>query len=147
MGNEKFFENLKIWSERKHRLLRKYLEPFIAKVASITQNRQIYCVDGFAGAAKYDDGKEGSPLLIAKFSDVCLNWRTPTYLKLINVEPDLETFNSLDLATQEWKQRGVVTNVNGSFNQVSAKFLSQIGNSPTLFSSILLAPPRLSSLI
>lgn len=133
MRNEKFFENLKIWSERKHRLLRKYLEPFIAKVASITQNRQIYCVDGFAGAAKYDDGKEGSPLLIAKFSDICLSWRTPAYLKLINVEPNPETFNSLELATQAWKQKGILTNVRGTFKQVSDSLLSEIGNAPTLF--------------
>lgn len=77
MKTDEFFDKLKPWSKRKHRLLGKYLPPFSAKVARATPNREIYCVDGFAGAAKYEDGSEGSPLLIAKFSDECARWRNP----------------------------------------------------------------------
>ena len=75
MKNNDFFDNIKTWSKRKHRLLEKYLPPFTAKVASTTSTRRVYCVDAFAGAAKYDDGSEGSPILMAKFSDVCASWR------------------------------------------------------------------------
>lgn len=46
MSTREFFQQLKPWSERKHRLLRKYLPPFIAKVARATRDREIYCVDG-----------------------------------------------------------------------------------------------------
>jgi three-Cys-motif partner protein len=133
MDNRKFFENLKIWSKRKHRLLGKYLPPFSAKVASTTVNREVFCVDGFAGAAKYDDGSEGSPVLMAKFSDVCSNWNRPVNLRIINVEPDLATFQSLEKATQDWKEKRVIENINSRFEDAIPTILSKIGNSPTLF--------------
>ncbi len=135
MGNKKFFENLKIWSKRKHRLLEKYLRPFSAKVASTTINREVFCVDGFAGAAKYDDGSDGSPVLMAKFSDVCANWKNDrsVTLKIINVEPDLETFDSLEIATQDWKLKGIVENINSRFEDSIPTILTKIGTSPTLF--------------
>src|SRR6476469_68613 len=110
-----FFERLKPWSRRKHRLLGKYLPPFSAKVAKATTNREIYCVDGFAGAARYEDGSDGSPLLIAKTSDQCATWSNPVHLKLINVEPDAKgqgIFQSLDEATSAWVEKGVVANIN-----------------------------------
>jgi three-Cys-motif partner protein len=75
MEKETFFNYLKPWSKRKHRILGKYLKPFAAKVATITQNREIYCIDGFAGAAKYDDGSVGSPLMLGQLSDECSNGR------------------------------------------------------------------------
>ncbi len=133
MDNKKFFENLKIWSKRKHRLLEKYLPPFSAKVASTTINREVYCVDGFAGAAKYDDGSEGSPILMAKFSGICFNWSRPINLRIINVEPDFDTFNSLENATEDWKSKGTVENINSRFDDSIPTILSKIGNSPTLF--------------
>lgn len=133
MNNKKFFENLKVWSKRKHRLLGKYLPPFSAKVASTTINREVYCVDGFAGAAKYDDGSEGSPVLMARFADVCLNWSRPVNLRIINVEPNLITFQSLENVTQEWKETGVVENINSKFEDSILTILGKIGNSPTLF--------------
>ena len=133
--NKIFFENLKVWSKRKHRLLAKYLPPFSAKVASTTLNRDVYCVDGFAGAAKYEDGSEGSPVLTAKFSDVCADWKgnSSVSLKIINVEPDLNTFNSLEQATQEWQLKRVVENINSKFNDAIPNILTKIGSSPTLF--------------
>ncbi len=133
MENKNFFENLKIWSKRKHRLLEKYLPPFSAKVASTTINREVYCVDGFAGAAKYDDGSEGSPVLMAKFSGVCSNWNRPVSVRIINVEPDLITFQSLETATQHWKEKGIVENINSRFESSISNILTKIGNSPTLF--------------
>ena len=132
-ANKIFFENLKIWSKRKHRLLAKYLPPFSAKVASTTLNRDIYCVDGFAGAAKYEDGSEGSPILMAVFSQVCANWSKPINLRIINVEPDRDTFQSLESRTKGWKSTGVVENINSKFNEAVPTILTKIGSSPTLF--------------
>ncbi len=136
MNAKEFFDKLKPWSKRKHRLLGKYLPPFSAKVATTTRDREIYCVDAFAGAAKYGDGNEGSPLLIARFSDDCAKWVNPVFLKLINVEPDLENegiFESLEDATQIWKEKGVVENIRKEFHSAMPDILSRIGNSPALF--------------
>ncbi len=136
MNTEEFFDELKPWSKRKHRLLVKYLAPFSAKVASTTQNREIYCVDCFAGAAQYEDGSEGSPLLIAKFSDECAKWRNPVFLKLINVEPDTKSagiFPLLENATKKWVETGIVKNIHKEFQASLFEILKQIGNSPALF--------------
>ena len=134
--NFDFFGYLKPWSRRKHRLLGKYFPPFSAKVAKATNNREIFCIDGFAGAARYEDGSEGSPLLIAKFADECANWKNPVALKLINVEPDAKNegiFDSLQQATCEWTEKGIVTNINKDFRSALPKILQTIGQSPALF--------------
>jgi len=136
MNPHEFFDYLRPWSKRKHRLLRKYLPPFIAKVAKATSDREIYCVDGFAGAASYDDGSEGSPLLIARFSDECAQWQNPVFLRLINVEADSRKegiFSSLEGATAEWKEKGVVTNIHSDFRSALPEILRTIGRSPALF--------------
>ncbi len=136
MNTKEFFDKLKPWSKRKHRLLEKYLPPFSAKVATTTQNREIFCIDGFAGAAKYDDDSEGSPLLIARFSDICKQWKNPVFLKLINVEPDKENvgiFDSLTDATKDWIDSGIVSNIKSEFFDALPTILQKIGNQPALF--------------
>ena len=133
MGNEEFFDDLKPWSKRKHRLLGKYLKPFIAKVASVTSNREIYSVDAFAGKAKYKDGSAGSPLLLAQVSDECAKWKDPVTLKIINVEADFENFKSLEYVMKSWEDRGIVTNINSEFQDAIPEILSIIGDSPALF--------------
>lgn len=136
MGKSSFFENLKPWSQRKHRLLGKYLPPFSAKVATTTHKREIFVVDGFAGAALYQDDSEGSPVLIAKFSDICLNWKNPVLLRLINIEPDMKDvgiFASLENATTEWVRKGSVINIRKDFRSAVPDILKLVGDAPTLF--------------
>ena len=128
---DKFFNELKRWSKRKHRLLGKYLPPFSAKVGSWAT--QIYCVDGFAGTAKYDDGTPGSPLMMAQLSDRCASWTKPVNLKLINVESNPQHFKSLEYITEAWASRGVVKNLPGDFSSRIPEILSDIGDNPTLF--------------
>lgn len=133
MEKETFFNYLKPWSKRKHRILGKYLKPFAAKVATITQNREIYCIDGFAGAAKYDDGSIGSPLMLAQLSDECSKWQNPVTLKLINIEPNNKNFSSLEYITQDWVNKGTVKNFNEKFIDAIPHILSEIRNAPAFF--------------
>jgi len=131
MKSTSFFESPKSWSKRKHRLLGKYLPPFSAKVGS--KSPLIYCVDGFAGKAKYDDNQPGSPLLIAQIADKCAAWQKPVYLKLINVEDDLTNYSSLRHITQSWETKGVITNLQGEFGDLVPTVISQIRTAPALF--------------
>jgi three-Cys-motif partner protein len=136
MASSDFFENRKPWSERKHRLLGKYLPPFSAKVASVTRSREIFVVDGFAGAAVYEDGSEGSPILTAKFSDVCRTWTKPVNLNLINIESDTKNegiFESLERATERWVNQGTVRNIRSDFRNGLPVALEAIGPAPALF--------------
>ncbi len=91
MVQDKFFKRVQRWSERKHRLLEKYLAPFSAKVGSWA--KEIYCIDAFAGAARYEDGREGSPLLMARLSDKSAKRRSPLELKL-SISSVAETLRS-----------------------------------------------------
>lgn len=131
MRRTTFFEGLKLWSRRKHRLIGKYLPPFIAKVSS--HAAKVYCVDAFAGKAKYEDGSPGSPLMMANFADKCAAWRRPVDLRLINVEADPQNFESLRYVTEQWEKRGVVRNIHGEFGDVVSEVLSEIGAAPALF--------------
>jgi three-Cys-motif partner protein len=126
-----FFANLKVWSKRKHRLLGKYLPPFSAKVGS--WSKVIYCVDGFAGAAKYEDGSLGSPLMMAQLADKCASWRRPVTLRLINVESDSVNYKSLKEITEPWESKEIVDNLEGQFGDLVPEILRKISNNPAFF--------------
>lgn len=131
-----FFEKLRPWSGRKHRLLQKYLPPFSAKVAKTSSSRTIYVVDGFAGSGTYTDGADGSPILIAKFSDVCLRWTDSVHLRVVNVEADKDNegiFENLEEATRRWVKSGTVLNIRSEFGAAVSRILAVIGDDPTLF--------------
>jgi three-Cys-motif partner protein len=131
MDKDKFFANPKIWSKRKHRLLGKYLPPFSAKVGSWA--KLIYCIDGFAGAAKYEDGSPGSPLMMAQLADKCASWKRPVGLRLINVENNPDNYKSLKYITQEWESKGIVSNLEGQFGNLVPTILSTISTDPAFF--------------
>ena len=133
MENEKFFDELKPWSKRKHRLLGKYLKPFIAKVASVTANREIFCIDAFAGTAEYKDGNVGSPLLMVQVSEECSEWQNPVTLRIINVENVRENYESLKELTEKWEKHGDVENIHAEFNDAIPEILDKIREVPALF--------------
>ncbi|MBI5639333.1 MAG: three-Cys-motif partner protein TcmP [Nitrospirae bacterium] len=65
MGQTKnFFKEKKSWSIVKDRVVDYYLKPYTSKV--LRTGRPIIICDCFAGKGKFDDGENGSPLLIAE---------------------------------------------------------------------------------
>jgi len=65
---QEFFREKKPWSRYKDLILDYYLEPYLAKVATL--GKPILVVDCFAGAGQFDDGESGSPLIISKRLEV-----------------------------------------------------------------------------
>jgi len=61
---QEFFREKKPWSRYKDLILDYYLEPYLAKVATL--GKPILVVDCFAGAGQFEDGESGSPLIISK---------------------------------------------------------------------------------
>ena len=59
--NRDFFKQKKVWSEVKDELLGCYLVPYFNKI--FHTRRPVLYVDCFAGKGKFDDGKDGSPLV------------------------------------------------------------------------------------
>lgn len=58
----KFFDHKKSWSLYKDRLLKNYLPLYLSKILS-TKKDTLF-IDGFAGRGVFDDGTEGSPLIV-----------------------------------------------------------------------------------
>lgn len=63
-SNEVFFDKKKQWSEIKDDLLRCYLKPYMAKI--LAHGGPVRYVDCFAGAGRFSDGSDGSPLIAIK---------------------------------------------------------------------------------
>ena len=68
--NNKFFDKKKSWSVIKDELLQCYLVPYFQKV--LYTRCPITYVDCFAGAGKFNDGEDGSPLIALKSIQKCL---------------------------------------------------------------------------
>jgi three-Cys-motif partner protein len=63
-GTVDFFKEKKGWSLLKDMILDDYLKPYISKVLRLY--KPLHIIDCLAGKGRFDDGKEGSPLIIAK---------------------------------------------------------------------------------
>lgn len=59
-----FFEGKRPWSAIKDSVLQGYLTPYLAKVNRLGQ--RVLLVDGFAGPGLFDDGTEGSPIIMCR---------------------------------------------------------------------------------
>lgn len=59
-----FFQSKKPWSRYKDMILSHYLTPYLFKVCSL--GKPVLVVDCFAGPGHFEDGTDGSPLLISK---------------------------------------------------------------------------------
>ncbi len=65
MGQTKdFFREKKDWSLIKDRILDYYLAPYVAKI--VRTGKPLIVFDCFAGKGKFDNGENGSPLIIAE---------------------------------------------------------------------------------
>ena len=59
-----FFLKKKKWSIIKDDVLDYYLKPYLSKI--LRTNKPLVIVDCFAGKGKFDDGNDGSPIIISK---------------------------------------------------------------------------------
>ncbi len=123
-----FFEELQEWSERKLRLLEKYLDASVRILGSIDQ---VYYVDGFAGAGIYGDGAKGSPLRAAELAESIAQANKPYRLRCINVEEDDDNFNNLAGHTARFGN--LVVNIHGPFADNVGRILATIGDRPAVF--------------
>lgn len=69
-NTDDFFEGKRPWSIIKDEVLASYMPIYLAKVKFL--QRPILIVDGFAGPGIFDDGTEGSPIIICRSADAFL---------------------------------------------------------------------------
>ena len=63
-NNDDFFVEKKAWSQIKDELLGCYFKPYLTKI--LKTFKPVVYIDCFAGKGKFDDGKDGSPLIALK---------------------------------------------------------------------------------
>jgi len=125
-----FFEELREWSERKLRLLEKYVEPAARILGAF--HGLVYYIDGFAGRGVYDDNSKtkGSPVRIAKLAEKFEQENRSYRLKCVNVESNLDNFLNLESSTEAFGDK--VQNLLGSFGENTDKILGIIGAHPAV---------------
>jgi len=131
-----FWQNKQDWSRRKHLVLEYYLPPLVAKFSKVSEGKQgvrrIVIVDGFAGRGEYEDGTAGSPMLICQVADRAEQWKPPAQVSIYNIEQDPDNFTHLEQCTRPWVKKGVVTNLQGRFQQHLSAILEATSNFPML---------------
>jgi three-Cys-motif partner protein len=101
VDTQPFFKSKRAAAVLKHAILAKYVVPFAAKTGSTSTGNRVVIVDGYAGAGRYEDGKPGSPALIAEAAHTpALKGRV---VECFFVEKDAATYQRL---------RQVLTEVN-----------------------------------
>jgi three-Cys-motif partner protein len=125
-----FFNELKEWSERKLRLLEKYVEPAVRILGS--SHGLVYYVDGFAGRGVYDDEAQtkGSPVRIAKLAEKFEHENRSYQLICINIEANPDNFLNLVSSTELFGDK--VQNLVGSFGENTEAVLQRIGTHPAV---------------
>lgn len=77
--NDDFFSEKKPWSLIKDQLLACYLVPYFSKI--LGTHKPVFYVDGFAGKGMFDDGNQGSPVIVLEIISQCLlntRFQSPT---------------------------------------------------------------------
>jgi three-Cys-motif partner protein len=125
-----FWETAKDWSKRKHLIVSYYLKPATAKLRAASPDGRVIILDGFAGKGQYDDEWPGSPILMGRLADQCHSWSNPIDLRIFNIETGKENFRELERHTAPWVERGVIQNLEGTFQRWLPFVLKETARSP-----------------
>lgn len=64
VSDEEFFAAKKAAAVFKHGILRRHLPVFVGRTGSTAPDRRVVVFDGYAGEGRYEDGTDGSPVLM-----------------------------------------------------------------------------------
>lgn len=113
----------------KDRILGWYLVPYLTKLSRL--GRLVVVVDGFAGAGLYDDGTEGSPLIICT---TIKNLRTKGIRAVaILIDHDVECYKKLTENLKEFIENKIAIPLKGDFKQLTPDIIKVTKNCPTFF--------------
>jgi three-Cys-motif partner protein len=116
-----FFAGKRPWSRIKDRILGTYMVPYLRKVSHL--GKTILLIDCFAGPGSFEDGTDGSPLIMCKAAD--RNARSKYLAVFVNNEATYHA--KLQLALSEYISTGTALPVFGDAKEL----LSSIGGAAT----------------
>jgi len=121
-----FFQSKKPWSPYKDMILAYYLTPYLSKVCSL--GKPVVVVDCFAGPGCFEDGSDGSPLIIAKA--VRKIAEKGKAVSALFIEEKRKYFQPLQASVKDYQD--VCRTVHGSFED-SARDIADMGCNNTVF--------------
>lgn len=132
--NQEFFDDeLRVWSQRKLRILEKYIAAWTKKRQY--GNSKLLYVDGFAGRGRYGTSEPydyGSPVLIARQANAIIEQGKPYRLYCHNVELDPARCATLK-DVLSFANPEIVTTHCGEFSSKLPPILSQTRGWPAVF--------------
>jgi three-Cys-motif partner protein len=121
-----FFQSKKPWSRYKDMILAYYLTPYLFKVSSL--GKPVVVVDCFAGPGRFEDGTDGSPLLISKaVRQIAEKGKS---VSAVFIEEKRKYFQRLQESVRDYQE--ICRTVHGSFED-SAKGIADMGRNNTVF--------------
>jgi len=126
-ATDSFFETKREWSTLKDFILNYYLEPYLRKIISTRVPTRI--ADCFAGPGRFEDGSEGSPLIIARNIAKALEHTPHADLKGIFIEKRYA--DDLRGNVKYLGERGVV--LEGDYEERMETFLNRCNSERNYF--------------
>lgn len=120
-----FFKEKRSWSFAKDKILEWYLVPYLTKVSRFGK---VVVVDGFAGSGLYEDGSEGSPVIICKVIEK-LGIRAIAVL----IESDKACFEILEKNVEKFKEKNIALPLKGDFKKLTPEIIKATQGCPTFF--------------
>lgn len=120
-ATENFFSKKRPWSLLKDEILRCYLVPYVSKILR-TGNRVIIA-DCFAGKGQFDDGRPGSPIIIASIIENILKQNPGADIEGVFIEK--KYFKNLE---KNLKGYECCKLLDGSFEERLENFLAKVHN-------------------
>jgi len=126
MNSDDFFQSKKPWSPYKDMILEYYLKPYLSKVCSM--GKSVVVFDCFAGPGRFEDGTDGSPLIIAKaIRQIAEKGKT---VSAIFIEEKKRYFKLLQTTVKDYQD--ICHTKHESF-EGSAKEIAKIGRNSNVF--------------
>lgn len=117
--NNEFFEKKNPWSEVKDELLGCYFKPYVSKI--LHTRKPLFYVDCFAGKGKFNDGKNGSPLIALSVIEECLK---STRLENANIHACFIELNHSEDLRNNLKGYNNVSIISGKYEDTITNLLS-----------------------
>ena len=124
--SQDFFQSKKPWSPYKDMIIAYYLTPYLSKVCSL--GKPVVVVDCFAGPGCFEDGSDGSPLIISKAVRKIVE--KGKAVSALFIEEKRKYFQRLQESVKDYQD--VCRTIHGSFED-SAKEIADMARNNTVF--------------
>ena len=121
-----FFRGKRPWSKIKDQIIKDYLIPYLNKVSKL--NKTIVVVDAFAGPGRFDDGSEGSPLVICETAEKIV----PDKYLAIFMNSDNVSYEKLNKNIKKYMDKNSAKNIFGQAKDLLSNLGDIIGDSTLL---------------